>query len=96
MAKAINLPPWNKLTVDWTHIADRHISGGIYASGRKSVFGQLSLAGVKRVVRGAYRGAKKIASQGDRVVLEGIFDGWKVNMWLDTTTKTLEAAFPVP
>lgn len=95
MAKAINLPSWKKLTVDWAHIAERHVAGGVLAKGTRSVFGQLRLAQVRSVVRGAYGTAQKVATQGDRVLLEGTFRGWKVEMWVNLRTKILETAYPV-
>lgn len=95
MAKAINLPSWKKLTVNWAHIAERHVVGGDFAKGGRSVFGQLSLAQVKSVVRGAYAASQKVATQGDRVLLTGTFHGWNVEMWVDVRRKVLETAYPV-
>lgn len=91
---AVNLPSWKKLTVNWTHIAERHVMGGAFA-GAKTVFGQLDIEGVKQVVRDAYQSAKKIATQGDRILLRGTSSGWTVEMWVNTKTKVLETAYPI-
>lgn len=94
VAMAVNLPSWKKLTVNWTHIAERHLVGGAFAA-TKTVFGQLSLERVKQIVKGAYRNAKKVATQGDRLLLQGTSHGWTVEMWVNTETKVLETAYPV-
>lgn len=62
----------------------------------RTVFEGLNQGQVQRVIRGAYEGeVKKIASQGDRVLLRGTHEGWTVEMWVNTETKTLETAYPI-
>jgi hypothetical protein len=87
VAMPVNRPPWRKLTVHWDHIAERHIQGGAFTNAR-TVFGQVDLAHVKQIVKGAYQNAKKIATQGAS-------HGWTVEMWLNVETKVLETAYPV-
>jgi hypothetical protein len=64
-------------------------------SNARTVLGEVDLAHVKQIVKGAYQNAKKIATQGDRVLLQGASHGWTVEMWLNVETKVLETAYPV-
>ena len=92
--KAINLPAWKKLTVDMQHIAERHLPGGIYSEGR-TLFNGLNEGQVAKVMQGAYHNAKKLATQGDRILVRGTYNGWTVEIWINTATKTVETAYPV-
>jgi hypothetical protein len=95
VTRAINLPSWKKLTIDWVHIAERHIPGGLFAQGQKTVFHGLNQKQVATVLEGAYRNAKKLLTQGDRVLIRGTHGGWTVEMWINKATKTVETAYPV-
>ncbi|WP_129576914.1 MULTISPECIES: hypothetical protein [Sorangium] len=50
---------------------------------------------VERVVRQAYRYGEKIGGQGERVLMRGQYDSLTIEMWVNTTTKTVETAYPV-
>jgi len=93
--KPIDLPAWNKLTVDWEHIFEGHWEGTDQPVGNNTMFTGLNQAQIRRVVKGAYQVAQKIRSQGDRVLVSGVFDGWTVEMWVNKESKTLESAYPV-
>ena len=93
--RAINLPGWQKVTVDMEHIAERHMTGGMVTEGR-SVFVNLNQQGVMAAVQQAYGSATKVAVQGDRVLLSGTTKtGMTVEMWLNKATNTIETAYPV-
>jgi hypothetical protein len=95
LRKPINLPGWRKVSVDWTHIDERHMPGGIYAAGR-DVFLNMNKEGVLAAIRQAYGTAKTVTVQGERVLLEGVTKtGMTVQMWFDKSRKVVETAYPV-
>jgi hypothetical protein len=107
-SKAINLPAWGKLTVDWGHIASNHLKGGAGAiqSGLKTLFPEnLNVDQVKKLIEKAYSSARCVETQVTqnaktgreeiRKRLEGIADGVVVHMWLNVTDGVLETAYPV-
>jgi RHS repeat-associated protein len=97
VTKAVNLPSWRTVAIDVQHIASGHMKGGARVSEAKALFPErMSKAQVEKAVREAYRFGQKIATQGDRVLLEGITrDGLKIRLWLNKLTKVVETAFPV-
>jgi RHS repeat-associated protein len=95
-AKAINLPSWSKVTVNISHILERHVPGAIYSKGRDVFPAAMNEKGIMRAIREAYNGAAKVGTQGaDRVLLQGEGKGLKIEMWFNKTTKTIETAYPV-
>ena len=47
-------------------------------------------------VRSAYKNvAKKLKTQGDRVLVRGENGGVTVEMWINTSTNMIETAYPV-
>ncbi len=105
-AKAINLPAWNKLTVDVEHILERHKIGGkilkqsTAAGGAKDVFPEwMTDKQILSAVKEAYGNAKKVETQvresGEKVaVLIGKSGNLEIKMYINLTTKILETAFP--
>jgi RHS repeat-associated protein len=93
--KPVNLPSWGKLTINWQHIRERHIAGGIYAKGQRTVFGDLTERQVEALIREAYKNAKKLQTQGERILVEGCANGWRIQMWINTATNTIETAYPL-
>ncbi|MBL6449635.1 EndoU domain-containing protein [Fulvivirga sp. 29W222] len=91
------LPSWKRIAIDIEHIASGHIRGGSRVSSLKSLFpSYLNKQQVSRLVRNAYRNVnKKIATQGERVLVQGESQGVKVEMWINKTTKTIETAYPI-
>jgi ribosomal protein S2 len=49
---------------------------------------------IENVVRNAYKVCKKLQTQGERVLVVGTADGLTIEMWINTTTKTIETAYP--
>ena len=95
VTRAINLPGWKNLTVDMTHIAERHMTGGPFTQGR-TIFANLNEQGVMAAIKQAYGSATTVAVQGDRVLLSGTTKaGMIVEMWLNKATKVIETAYPV-
>ena len=95
----MNLPAWKSVLIDMEHIASGHMQGGsrIMSGSRKDIFYNMSQVQVERAVREAYRYSSRVASQGDRVLLRGNSNssGYVVEMWVNTSTKTIETAYPV-
>jgi hypothetical protein len=95
-SKAINLPGWKKLTVDMEHIASGHMADGARVSSKKTLFpSSWTQSNVQSAIKEAYESAKKIETQGDRVRLQGTGGGQKIEMWLNTKSKTIETAYPI-
>ena len=104
--KAINLPAWEKLTVDIEHILSGHKAGGsrlvnsIRDGKGKDVFPErMTDKQILSSIKEAYGNAKKIGTQdtqeGKIIELIGHSkDGMKIKMYINTTTKTLDTAFP--
>jgi hypothetical protein len=92
--KSVNLPSWKKLTVDWGHIIPRHMPGGALTAGR-TVFNGLTQPQVARLLKSAYSVAKKLSTQGDRILLRGQSGGRTVELWINTVTKMIETAYPI-
>jgi RHS repeat-associated protein len=93
--KAVNLPAFNKVTVDMSHIKDRHMQGGTLTDGR-TVFSSATERGVQAAIQQAYGSARTINVQGDRVLLSGTTKtGTQIEMWFNKSTKTIETAYPV-
>lgn len=68
------------------------MKGGSRGSSLKTIFpDNLSEKQIENLVRQAYRNAKKIKTQEERVLLRGN----KIEMWLNTQTKTIETAYPI-
>ncbi|WP_437956071.1 RHS repeat-associated core domain-containing protein [Sorangium sp. So ce119] len=93
--KAVNLPAWRSVGIDTAHIAERHIPGGPLTSGRTVFPEHMSTKSVERAVRQAYRYGQKVGGQGERVLMRGQYDSITIEMWVNTTTKTIETAYPV-
>ncbi len=93
--RAINLPGWTRLTIDWAHIAERHMPGGAFTEGR-DVFLNLTKDGALAAIEQAYGTATTVSVQGERVLLEGVTkNGMTVQMWLNKVTNKIETAYPV-
>lgn len=93
--RAINLPGWSRITVDWVHIAERHMPGGALAEGRDA-FLNLTKNGVVAAIEQTYGTATTVSVQGERVLLEGVTKtGLTVQMWLNKATNVIETAYPV-
>jgi len=95
-AKSINLPSLKKITIDIEHIASGHMEGGARVSSKKTLFpGSWSKDTVEKAVKEAYGSAKKVETQGERVRLQGTGGGQKIEIWLNTQSKTIETAYPI-
>jgi hypothetical protein len=93
---SFNLPSKKTINVDMGHIASGHMKGGSRLSPLKDVFpDHWSVDQVEQAIRDAYDQAKRIGSQGDRVLLRGVGDGLKIEMWLNKATRTIETAYPI-
>jgi hypothetical protein len=55
----------------------------------------MKAADIEKAIRQAYRCGKNVGRQGDLVKVEGMSNGLKVRMYVNTGTKTIESAFPV-
>lgn len=98
-AKPGNLPGWGNVCVDWEHIFDGHMVGGARAAGtKKTLFPDgWTQADVKRAVRDAYDHCELKRTQGPRKLLVGrTCDGHEIEMWINTKSRAIETAYPVP
>jgi len=86
--KPVNLPS--------DHIASGHMRGGSRVSPNKDLFPDTwSRSQVELAVKDAYKSAKRIRTQGDRVLVRGTSNGKTIEMWINKATKTIETAYPV-
>jgi len=96
--KPINLPSWKKLEKNWDEVFSGHVQGGDrIASGKTGdVFpDNMSKNEIKNAVKEAYESSKVVKTQGDRVKIQGTYDGNKtIEMWVNKTDKVLETAYP--
>jgi len=95
--KSIGLPALKKLTINMKHILSGHTLGGARASSLKSLFpSNMTSKQIEKLVKSAYKTAKRVKTQGDRIKLIGTAsNGTKIEMWLNKATKTLETAYPL-
>jgi RHS repeat-associated protein len=93
--KAVNLPSMKKVTIDMGHIASGHMKGGSRVSAIKDLFPETWTKNqVETAIKEAYKSAKRIHTQGDRILIQGTFQGKTIEMWINTVTKTIETAYP--
>jgi hypothetical protein len=94
-SKPINLPAWKDIIIDLAHITSGHVAGGSRASAQKDKFPPgMTPEKIESAVRNAYKVCKKLQTQGDRVLVVGTADGLTIEMWVNTSTKTIETAYP--
>ena len=93
--KPINLPSAKGVRIDMDHIVSGHLAGGKRASPMKSLFPEgWTPKDVERAVRSAYKNAKTLSTQGNRVLVAGICDRLRIEMWVNKLTRTIETAYP--
>lgn len=96
ITKPVNLPGWRSVSIDMEHVASGHMAGGARVSSKKTLFPEsMTAVQVERAVRQAYRYGQRISSQGDRVLVRGEYDGIRIDLWINTTTRTIETAYPI-
>jgi hypothetical protein len=100
--KPVNLPSSKKLTVDMDHIESGHMEGGSRlaqsraAGGSKDVFpSNMNRSQVESAIRDAYQNSSKLQTQGERILVQGQSGKLTIQMWVNTTTKVIESAWPV-
>jgi RHS repeat-associated protein len=93
--KPVNLPAWRTIAIDIEHILSGHTAGGARVSVIKSLFPASMTEGqIEAAVREAYRFGEKVATQGERVVVRGQSGGLTIEMYVNTTTRSIETAYP--
>ncbi len=94
--KPVNLPAAKRITLDLDHIMSGHGSGGNRGGPNKDRFPKWVTPTIaEQIIRTAYRYGEKIRTQGDRVLIRGPWDGSRfIEMWVNTTTKMIESAWP--
>jgi RHS repeat-associated protein len=88
--KPVNLPGWRKVEIDIIHVAKRHMHGGPFTAGRDLFPQWMSERQIEQAIREAYRYAKNVQRQGDRLRLRGK----GIEMWLNLKTMMIETAYP--
>ena len=96
----VAVPSFKKVSFDWVHIFDNHSDWGKTAqqSGIKDIFEGLDEKQIKEVVTGAYQNIiwhAKSAAQKGVYQMRGKYKSWTVEFWVNTTTKTVETAYPL-
>jgi len=90
---------WQNVQIDMEHITSGHTPGGSRVSpgsGKDLFPADWDEAKIERAIREAYRNSRKISSiqTTGRVLLQGEGGGRTIQMYLNTTTKTIESAWP--
>jgi RHS repeat-associated protein len=95
--KAVSLPAWGKITVNWVHIGKYHRWGAPIRAGKATFFpATMNGSGIMRAVRQAWGTAQKVGVQGaDRILLRGQGAGLTIEMWFNKATNMIETAYPV-
>ncbi|MEM9656231.1 MAG: RHS repeat-associated core domain-containing protein, partial [Actinomycetota bacterium] len=98
--KCPNLPSWKKLEVDMAHISSGHMPGGSRVSSQKGIFENMTQRQVRAAVRDAYNGGKRMQTQVGpdghvRVRVRGEGGGRTIEMWVNTSTRRIETAYPL-
>jgi len=104
--KAVNLPAWNKLTIDVEHILSGHKAGGsrltlsVKSGKGKDVFPDwMTDKQIVSSVKEAYENSRKIKTQvvdGETIIkLIGESQGIKIEMYVNLTQKKLTTAYPL-
>ncbi|MCG7882350.1 MAG: EndoU domain-containing protein [Candidatus Thiodiazotropha endolucinida] len=96
--KPVNLPSTRRVTVDMPHVQSGHMNGGSRVSPNKTLFPQnMNPNQVERAIKDAYSQCKRVDTQGDRVKVRGTSnDGLPIEMWVNTRTRVIETAYPIP
>jgi hypothetical protein len=95
--KPVNLPSWKKVKIDMEEVESGHTATGSRAlqSGKKDLFpSNWSSSKIEKAIRQAYRYGERMGSQGERVFVQGQGGGLRIQMWVNTATKTIETAWP--
>ena len=93
--KSKNLPSVKKVELDMEHIMSGHSSGGKRGGENKDRFpAYMSKKAIRKAILNAYKCAKVIKTQGERVFLEGKWGKYKIQMWLNKAKKIIETAWP--
>ena len=71
------------------------MTGGALTAGRTIFPPHMDQRAVERAIRQAYRYGEKIGGQGERALVRGTYDRLTIEMWVNTTTKAIETAYPV-
>jgi hypothetical protein len=84
------------------HIMSGHKEGGsrltqsIAVGGTKDVFpGNMSRGELESAIKDAYGHCSKLQTQGERVLVEGQSGNLTIRMWVNTSSKIIETAWPV-
>jgi RHS repeat-associated protein len=94
--KTINLPSWRKITIDLEHILSGHTAEGTRISKLKNLFPScMTKEEIEKAILEAYKNASKLATQGDRILLQGKSGKMVIEMWLNKITNTIETAYHV-
>jgi RHS repeat-associated protein len=93
--KPVNLPAYKDVKIDMDHIKSGHTEGGNRVSPRKDLFPKsMSDKAIESAIREAYKNGSKLATQGERVLVEGKSGSLTIQMWVNKATQTIETAWP--
>ena len=79
------------------HVLSGHTEGGSRTvSSNKSLFpSSMDSKQIEGAIRQAYRYGERISGNGDRVLVRGSYAAGRIEMYVNTKTRTIETAYPV-
>jgi hypothetical protein len=94
--KPVNLPSWRKVGIDLDHVLSGHMRGGNRVSSLKTLFpADMTRGNIASEIRSAYRNAKRLKTQGPRVLVRGRGKRLELEMWVNLDERIIETAYPV-
>ena len=96
--KCFQLPSAKKVTVDKSHILSGHVANGsrVSPNSKKDLFpSDWSISKIINSIMSAYKNARIIEKQGERMFLRGkAKDGTVIEMWFNKARHVIESAWP--
>lgn len=101
--KRQNLPSYKKTKIDMNHIISGHSSGGNRGPNKDKFPAWMTTPMIKKAITEAYKVAKKIGPlqyswndgvENVRQLLQGDWNGMRIQMWYNYTKRIIETAWP--
>ena len=98
--KAVNMPAWKRLTLNWKEILGGHTEAGkrfqqsARDGGTKDLWpSHWDQNQIEKAIKEAYGFHERLKTQGDRVFVRGLGNGVIVEMWVDTKGLIIDSAW---
>jgi len=93
--KPVNLPSYKTIKLDMGHILSGHGPNGSRGGPNKDRFPKwMTASSIAAAIREAYRYGELLQRQGDRVFIQDPWNGYSIQMWVNTVKKIIESAWP--